>query len=210
MHPNRAFRQADRTENLAFARSRGFGVLMLSGGTEPLASHIPFAVGEDGTGLEAHIVRSNPIRARLEAAGEAGVRALIAVSGPDAYISPDWYGTADQVPTWNYVAVHLRGCLTLGNSSDLSGHLARLSANFEARVPNKEPWTLDKLSNEAFERMTRMILPVFMAIDDVQGTWKLSQNKPDMARSGAADGLAESGEGFEIDKLIRLMTSDAL
>ena len=73
----------------------------------PLLSHLPFIVAEDGAAVHAHLVRANPI-ARLLAAGERP--AVLAVSGPDGYVSPDWYGAEpDQVPTWNYVGGALEG-----------------------------------------------------------------------------------------------------
>ncbi len=108
MHPNPAYRTASTAQNLSFARERGFGVLTIGGADGPLASHIPFVLSADDATFGAHVVRSNPIAGLLE--GE-GVSALMIISGPDAYISPDWYGLDDQVPTWNYVAVHLRGTL---------------------------------------------------------------------------------------------------
>ena len=113
MHPNSAFRQTSAAANLAFARARGFGMLTLNGPEGPLAAHVPFLIDAEGTALDLHLARSNPIaRAPLPAS------ALMAVSGPDAYISPDWYGVADQVPTWNYVAVHLRGTLAAAAARD--------------------------------------------------------------------------------------------
>ncbi|MGL6209373.1 MAG: FMN-binding negative transcriptional regulator, partial [Paracoccaceae bacterium] len=87
MHPNPAFRSASRDANLAFARSRGFGVLTVNGAEGPLCAHIPFEVSEDGTEVRLHLARSNPIaRAGLP------VAAVMVVSGADAYVSPDWYG----------------------------------------------------------------------------------------------------------------------
>jgi SAM-dependent methyltransferase len=110
---------------LAFAAKRGFGVLSVNGTEGPLAAHVPFVFDKDGM-VEMHLVRSNPI-ARME----GPVPALLAVQGPDAYISPDWYGAADQVPTWNYVAVHLRGVLHPLPVEALEPHLDALSAEFE-------------------------------------------------------------------------------
>lgn len=107
MHPNPAFRQASRDENLGFARSRGFGTLAVSAPEGPLLSHVPFLLNGAGTAADLHLVRSNPILRLLDAPRPA----VIAVQGPDGYVSPDWYGMPDQVPTWNYVAVHLRGTL---------------------------------------------------------------------------------------------------
>ena len=118
MHPNPAFRKAEDAQNIEFARDRAFGVLAINADGGPLMSHIPFQLSEDGTYLEAHLVRSNPI---LRALVDGPLEAVIAVSGADAYISPDWYGVADQVPTWNYVAVHLRGSLRALPQEELLG-----------------------------------------------------------------------------------------
>ena len=97
MHPNPIFRKTETAKNIAFARMRCFGILSVNSDDGPLLSHIPFILTEDGASLEAHLVRSNPILRLLD----TPQKAVIAVSGPDAYISPDWYLVADQVPTWN-------------------------------------------------------------------------------------------------------------
>jgi len=205
MHPNKVYRQISADMNLQYACERGFGIITIAGSDGPLMSHIPFVLCGDGSSLEAHIVRSNPIFSALQAANGEGMQALLAVSGPHAYISPDWYGVEDQVPTWNYVAVHLRGRLMLRDPVNLRAHLEALSANFERRLTDKPEWKLDKVSAAAFDRMARAIMPVAMTIDDIQGTWKLSQNKPDSAREGAATGLGTSDIGAEIDDLRALM-----
>lgn len=202
MHPNPIYRGANAARNLAFARERGFGVLTIDSDDGPLASHIPFLIDQGGGLLAAHIVRSNPIWRRLRA---RPARALIAVSGPDGYVSPDWYGEPDLVPTWNYVAVHLKGELRLADEAGLQAHLAALSATFETRLAPKTPWTLEKMHPESLQRMMRMIAPVEMRIDATDGTWKLSQNKSDAARIGAADGLEHAAVGAETGALAALM-----
>lgn len=172
MHTNPAFRAADRATNLAFARQRGFGALAVNGPEGPLISHIPFVLNADGTQADVHLTRSNPIvRAGLPA------DAVIAVSGPDAYISPDWYEVPDQVPTWNYVAVHLRGRLVALDESVMRDHVDELSAVHEGRLLPKKPWKSDKMAEGVMPRMMRMILPFRLEIASVDGTWKLSQNK---------------------------------
>lgn len=192
MHTNPAFRTASLAENLAFARQRGFGILMLNGVDGPLASHIPFVLAEDGLSAELHLTRSNPI-VRV-----APGPALLAVSGPDAYISPDWYGLEDQVPTWNYVAVHLRGRLSEMDIGLMKDHVDALSAVHETGLLPKKPWHSDKMSEGTLPRMMRMILPFRLLITSVEGTWKLNQNKPDEARAKAADALcAQPGAGAQ-------------
>ncbi|MEM7270486.1 MAG: FMN-binding negative transcriptional regulator [Pseudomonadota bacterium] len=182
MHPNPVFRGADAARNIAFARDAGFGILTLAGGDGPLVSHLPYVLDEAGTRARAHIVRSNPIWRKLR---EGETEAVLIVSGPHGYISPDWYGSDDQVPTWNYVAVHLRGTVRMLPEDALRPHLEELSAMNEARLTPKRPWTLDKMSEDPLYRMMRTIAPIELEIRDVQGTWKLNQNKDDEARLGA-------------------------
>ena len=202
MHPNPAFRGVEAARNIEFARERGFGMLTLAGAEGPLASHVPFTLSPDGAALGAHVVKSNPIWRRLR---EGPVMAVMAVNGPDGYISPDWYETPDQVPTWNYVAVHLRGALRLVEDDRLRGHLDALSEQFEARLAPKPIWKTDKVAPEALSRMLRMLAPVEMAVDGVEGTWKLGQNKPEGAAERAAAGLATSDIGSELGALAALM-----
>jgi len=202
MHPNPAYRGPDDARNLDFARERGFGLLTLSGDDEPLASHIPFLISDDGKRLSAHIVRSNPIWKALQG---GSAKALVAVSGPDGYISPDWYGTENQVPTWNYVAVHLRGVVRLLDQEALRDHLDDLSQRFEAHLAPKPVWHSSKMDQEVMARMMRTIAPIEVQIDSVQGTWKLNQNKTAEARLGAAAAIETSGIGVELHALAALM-----
>lgn len=202
MHPNKTFRAASREQNLAFVRDRSFGVLTLSDASGPLAAHVPFVLSSDGQSFGCHLVRSNPIIPLLS---EDPVPALMIVSGPDGYVSPDWYDLDDQVPTWNYVAVHLRGTLTRLPPSELRSHLSALSAQFEEHLAPKPQWTLDKVSPEALARLENMIIPVSFRIEDVDGTWKLSQNKPDPARMNAADGMLGGSPGQMVSELAALM-----
>ena len=132
MHPNPVFRREPRESALEFAGERGFGALTVAVPEGVLAVHVPFAL-EEGRVL-AHLVRANPLARHLRG-GPAG--ALLIVSGPDGYVSPDWYGEPQLVPTWNYVAVHLRGELRLLEETALRHVLDRLSGNFEQRLAPK-------------------------------------------------------------------------
>lgn len=189
MHPNPAFRRVDAAQSLALVRARSFGILVAQGAEGPLASHIPFMLSDDGSVVEFHLVR-NSAMARAIADG-APVRLI--VDGPEGYISPDWYGVADQVPTWNYVAVHLVGEARLTDEDGFRDLLDRLSAHFEARLLPKKPWTSDKMTEGVMERMMRGIVPCVMQVSNLQSTWKLGQNKPEDARAGAARGLEGQG-----------------
>lgn len=202
MHPNPAFRQTPPDEAVAFARQRGFGVLSINGPAGPLAAHVPFELASDVGHAVVHLARSNPIaRADLPAP------ALIAVSGPDAYVSPDWYGTPDQVPTWNYIAVDLRGTLSPLPPETLRDHLDRLSAHFEAMLAPKTPWVTGKMTAGVMDRMMRMILPFRLDIVAIDSTFKLNQNKTEDQRAGAAAGIASSPVGMDAAAIAARMTS---
>lgn len=203
MHPNPAFRQTPEEQAIAYAREQAFG-LISCGTTDgaPLISHIPFLLSEDGALAEFHLVRSNPIVRLLK---DSDVEMRLAVQGPYSYISPDWYGVSDQVPTWNYVAVHLVGSVTLRPLDTLQGLLDRQSAMFEDRLLPKPPWTSAKMTPDVMDRMMRQIVPCAMQVSDIQGTWKLNQNKPDAVRARAADHVEPYGIGQETALVAALM-----
>jgi len=177
--------------------------LAIDGGG-PLVSHIPFILTDDGAAVHAHLVRSNPIARQLR---EKESAAVLAVSGPDSYVSPDWYGpdAADQVPTWNYVAVHIRGTLRRRADETLRAHLDALSARFEDALRPKPPWTPAKVSPDQLSKLMQSIVPVELSVENVDGTWKLNQNKEDGVRLRAARHVESHGFGQEAVLLSRLM-----
>lgn len=201
MHPNPIFHSRDHAKDIAFVRQRAFGMLAVNADPVPLVSHVPVVLSEDGSEVLLHLVRSNPIVRGLKDPKPA----RIAVTGPDGYVSPDWYGIADQVPTWNYVAVHLTGVLEILPQDRLREVLDLQSAFFEARLLPKPAWTADKMTPDALERLMRMIVPCRMTVSEIAATWKLGQNKPEAVRHAAADALA-AGIGSDLAQLAALMT----
>ena len=188
MHPNPVFRREPRESALDLARERGFGIFTVAGPDGVLAAHAPFVLDEGR--VLAHLVRVNPL-ARLLGSGPAS--ALLIVSGPDGYVSPDWYGEPQLVPTWNYVAVHLRGELRLLDDTTLRPILERLSETYEARLAPKPPWKTDKVDDGLLATMMRQVIPIELSVDTVDSTFKLNQNRSDSARAGAAAALAVGG-----------------
>ena len=201
MHPNPTYRGMPEETNRAYARERGFGVLSTNGELGPLLAHVPFLLSDGGQSADLHLVRSNAI---VRAMSEP-VPAVIAVSGPDSYISPDWYEASDMVPTWNYVAVHLRGTLRRLKRKELPSLLDRLSAHFEKQLAPKPIWTSAKMSQDVLDRMLKQIVPFRLDIAQTEGTWKLAQNKPDSARLAASSQVKAKGIGQECAVLSALM-----
>jgi len=204
MHPNPAFRRVPQATSLEFARAQGFGQMMINGPDGlPLVAHVPFVLDAAGAVAGFHLVRSNPI---ARAVGQ-GVPARLVVQGPHSYVSPDWYDVPQQVPTWNYVAVHLSGEIRPCAPDALLAQLNQISAQFEARLAPKRPWTTTKMDPPVMQGMMRQILPFALHVAQVDGTWKLGQNKPDAARVAAAGQMAQNGIGSNVADLAAMMQS---
>jgi len=172
--------------SLAFAAARAFGLVVASEGGRPIASHLPFRlIEQDGRvpKLEFHVARANP----LGEIAEKGGTWLVAVQGYDAYVSADWYASADQVPTWLYEAVHLSGPVRVVGSEHAGGHLERLSATFEQWLAPKPAWQPDKLSDKRREMLLKAIVAIEMTIE---GHFKLNQHKSDADHVAVAMALS--------------------
>lgn len=105
----------------------------------------------------------------------------------------------------NYIAVHLRGSLEMLPDDQMRDMLDRQSAHFEDQLLPKTPWKTAKMAPEARDRMMRQIVPCRMALTGVDGTWKLSQNKPDDVRQRAASQIQTGHIGTDTALLAALM-----
>jgi transcriptional regulator len=183
----------DRAASLAFAEERGFGTVCAWNGTRPIASPLPFYLNyaDDGT-LEVlfHVARQNPL-AKL---ADVGTSWLLAVNGPDAYVSPDWYVSPDQVPTWLYQSVHLSGPVRLLSDDELAVQIDALSGKFENWLLPKKPWKSAKMTPARLETMKKAILGFVMTVEDVEGSFKLNQHKSEADYVAIADALALQGD----------------
>ena len=140
----------------------------------PIATHLPFSYdesrGEFGT-LTAHMARANPHGQILEK-GEV----LVIFQGPHAYISPGYYTTDINVPTWNYVAVHAYGVpQIIGEQKKVRQMLDRLS--FENEADRPDPWNSDQLDEKRLSGLMRGIIAFEIPISRIEGQAKLGQNK---------------------------------
>jgi transcriptional regulator len=183
----------DRATSLAFAKARGFGTVCAWDGAKPIASSLPFylSYADDGTPRAAfHVARHNPL-AKL-ADGTASW--LLTVNGADAYVSADWYVSPDQVPTWLYQAVHLTGTVRRLSDSELGPHLDALTAQFEGWLAPKAPWMSSKMTTGRLDAMKKAIIGLVMSVDEVEGSFKLSQHKSDVDHVAVAMALARQPE----------------
>ncbi|MCG6203572.1 FMN-binding negative transcriptional regulator [Rhodopseudomonas sp. HC1] len=179
----------DRSACLAFAAARGFGLVCAHDGRKPVASPLPFAIdySSDGTPLLSfHVARGNP----LAALADSRTPWLMAVSGPGAYVSADWYASPDQVPTWLYQSVHLTGPAAVMSEAERDAHLDEVTAVFETSLAPKRPWRSSKMTAGRLSAMKKAIVGVMMRVDVVEGSFKLNQHKSDADHMAVANALA--------------------
>lgn len=189
MHPSRNFRWTDRDQMLAFARDHSFAHVFVQSPSGPLVAHVPVLVSGDA--LLFHLAKSNSLAGALD-----GATALASISGADGYISPDWYGTPNQVPTWNYIAVEVVGTVIQLPDAELARLVEDLSAHHEEKLHPKPPWTRKKMDARLFRGMLKAIVGFELQIEQIRGTLKLGQNKTNSEQDSVATSLGESGNAY--------------
>jgi transcriptional regulator len=181
--------KAERAASLAFAETRGFGTACAFDGAKPVASQLPFYIShaDDGTPRAVfHLARGNPL---IQLADDK-TSWLLAVSGADAYVSADWYVSPDQVPTWLYQTVHLTGPVRRLSDDELTVQIDALSAKFENWLAPKTPWTSAKMTPGRLDAMKKAIVGLVMTVVEVEGSFKLNQQKSEADYAAVAGALA--------------------
>ena len=196
MHPNRKFHIADRAEMAAMLRELGFGILVVQTAEGLRAVHVPVLL--NGERLLFHVSKGNLVHAALA----AGAEALFVANGAHAYVSPEDYGLEDRVPTWSYVAVEVNGPVRPLGQEGLVALLDAMSAEREARLAPKQPWTRDKMTPGRFEGLLKAIEGFALEIAEWRGTAKIDQDKPAEVRANVAAALESRGEA-EMAALMR-------
>jgi transcriptional regulator len=189
MHPDRRYHWQDRDALRGFVAERGFGMVFAMTAEGPRVAHVAVIWLDEGR-IGFHLANANALTRAL-----GGARALFVAQGEDAYVSPDWYGMADQVPTWNYRAVELGGTVARVDAARTVDLLDRLSQAREARLSPKPAWTRTKMTPGRFEKMLGAITGFALTVEEWRGTVKFGQDKPEAARNAVADALEAAGDG---------------
>ena len=199
MYAPRQFREERQEVLLGAIRAIQFGALVVPVAAELEAVHLPMIVREGAGGivLEGHVALGNP----LWKAATAGTAALAIFQGPQAYVHPGWYETkrttGKAVPTWNYVAVHVRGRLSIERDPAwLRDHVTELTRVNEAERP--APWAISDAPDDYIAAMLQAIVGVRLEVGSIEGVWKMIQHHPEANRLGVIAGLrAEGGPGAQ-------------
>jgi transcriptional regulator len=191
MHPNKKFAWIERDEMLAFVQQRGFSLISSFIDGRIYTAHAPVSVLRAPDRVQFHLAAGNRLARHLD-----GKTVSVVTTAFDGYISPDWYVTENQVPTWNYLAVEMDGPVRTLTREELVAQLDMLSAEHEGQLPGKKPWTRDKMTESSFAAMLNGITGFEAMVAEVRGTAKLSQNKALADFSGAVEALKHHQPGL--------------
>ena len=177
-------------------RAHPLGALVTLGADGLEANHIPFEIDSDpapfGT-LRGHVARANPVWRELS----RGADALAIFQGAATYVSPSWYPTKQEggkvVPTWNYAVVHARGKARLVEPEALPALLARLTRKYEEGRP--APWRMQDLPADFTPKLLAAIVGFEIAVERLEGKFKLSQNRRPADLEGVIAALEREGQG---------------
>ncbi len=176
MYTPPAFRNDDPQAAFDLIARHGFATLITIDDSRPVISHLPMIADPVRRVLRGHLARANPHAGRID-----GRRHTAIFIGADAYVSPDWYGDAEQVPTWNYSAVHVTGAArALTQAADIDMLLEELSDLHESRRHDLDDgtiWKLSKLPQDKLRKMRAAIVAFEIDIEEMALKAKLSQNK---------------------------------
>ncbi|WP_336184136.1 FMN-binding negative transcriptional regulator [Bacillus sp. 205(2023)] len=171
-----------------FVQNNSFGTIVTTAKGKPIATHLPLQLMKEGDTyyITGHIAYGNPQWRTFETCEDV----LVMFQGPHAYISSSWY-EKENVPTWNYQAVHVYGTASILNEEELKHDLTMLLQKYEKHRKNPVLW--DKLSPQLLESQLKGIVGFKMKVGEIQASYKLSQNRNEKDYMNIIDQLRHEG-----------------
>ena len=185
------FKMKDNAEIRTFVMSHPFGALLTNGRQVPQVTHLPMQLLTDDVGndlINLHLSKASPHAKGLEDRENA----VAVFLGTNGYISPRWYAAKDNVPTWNYTAVHAIGTLRkIKNEEELMKLLDKLTIEHEEGT--KSPWRAD-WSNSKIRKMVNAIIGFELKVERWEGKEKVGQNRSTEDQASLKRNLENSGD----------------
>ena len=188
MYIPKVFKNEDEKEILEFIKNNSFAILIAQGQNKILASHIPLELSVDKTAnriLTGHVSRANEVWRDFKNTTEV----LVIFSGTHSYISSSWYDH-ENVPTWNYIAVHVYGSIKIIEGQELLDSLKSLVDKYEQK--SACPVSVDSMTPEFINREIKGIVGFEILITDIQAAYKLSQNRDEKNYSNIVNELTKT------------------
>jgi len=164
-------------------------LIINSEGKLPHVSHIPFHYDEQQTSLVGHTSNQHPLAKILK---QNKIEDIILIfHGEQGYISPN-YSEAQPVPTWNYSKVQITGEAKIITDSNKKYKQMDITTQYFEKE-QAQPWLLDSAPSKAIEQMLKAITVFTVSINELNGQFKLSQNKPTAVKQQISDQMKLKG-----------------
>ena len=206
------FKITDKNVMHELIQQHALGILFTHGSSGLDANHLPFELMTEQSELgvlHAHVSRHNPVWQEMKDGDEV----LVVFRAGDAYISPQWYPSKhehhQQVPTWNYRAVHAYGTVKIRDDEKyVRGVVARLTRTHE--TTQDKPWKMSDAPKDYLELMLKAIVGIEIEITRLQGKAKLGQNKAYRDVFGVANALVQTGQQVIGDAMHQVAVSKSM
>ena len=166
------YKNGNLAEVKDFLTKNSFGILVNQVDGKPWATHIPMELETTDDGkdvLVSHIAKANPQWKHFA----ENDNVLCIFNGPHSYISSSWY-KEEEVPTWNYIAVHVYGKIKILTEEEVMASMHKLVDKYE--LNSKKPISLHNLSEKTL-RQVKGVVGFQITIESIQAAYKLSQGR---------------------------------
>ena len=166
------YKNENQEEINDFLQKNSFGILVNQTKGKLWATHIPLELDTNENGkqvLYGHIAKENPQWESFADNDEV----LAIFTGAHSYISSSWYDH-ENVPTWNYIAVHVYGTIKIIEGEAVIESLKKLVDKYEQNSEN--PVRVEDFSKKTMMQ-THGIVAFEIEIEEIQAQHKLSQNR---------------------------------
>jgi transcriptional regulator len=183
----------DKQEAVSFMQRYSFATIVTAIDGIPEATHLPFLVKQENNKvlLLSHFAKANPQSAEI-----IDKTSLIIFTEPHAYISPKHYEKEENVPTWNYIAVHAYGKAQLIEEEDKKAELLKRTIEYYD-AGYLQQW--EKLTDHYRSKMMKGIVAFEVEVTDMQAKKKLSQNRSEKERENIVNSLGNSSDTNELE-----------
>jgi transcriptional regulator len=181
-----AFAKNENEEDLKdFIRKNGFGIVVCTVEGKLWATHIPLILVGDK--LQGHVSRGNKQWRALPQNEEV----MVIFQGPNTYVSSSWYDH-ENVPSWNYIAVHVYGKAHIQSEEELIESLRQLTKKYEQ--DSVHPVSVDTMSEKFLHTELRGTIGFEIAIERMEASYKLSQNRDEKNHTQIISELEKRGD----------------
>ena len=189
MYIPKNFKVSDVEEIREFVQQHLFATLVTTKKGKPIATHLPvqFIKEKEDYYITGHMAHGNPQWRTFVESEDV----LVMFQGPHAYISSSWY-EQENVPTWNYQAVHIYGPASILEEEKLKQDLIHLLEKYENPRENSVLW--DTLSPSLLEKELKGIVGFKIQVKEIQAAYKMSQNRNERDYLNITEQLKKEGD----------------